>query len=590
MALPSRSTLKRTLLYAPLGPALWWGTVAALGYSLSQLSLPWIVGRIVDDALTAKRSDLLLEWAGLLAVCATVSILCKSAHTMLFTWVAERAVLVLRRNLLAHLQKLPLEVVSRDHSGRLTSLFTSDLPAMAEIYSFVLGGLVLSVLQLVSLLAFVTVVYGKMVLFMLLLVPFYLGFPLLFSRKTRDASRRLQEARADLSSKVQESVEAIREIKTFTREDWNLARLQVQFREVFGRRLRLTLIDSVYSLNYAAYWLTISVMYWLGGRSVIAGEITVGQLIALVWCLGLLDTPISRFVTLTSKAQAALGSAERVFSHLDDATEAEQAAGTVTLLRDLHSVEFWNVCFQYPSEGGKALDNVSFRVDAGQRIAIVGPSGAGKSTLMSLLIRLYEPQEGSVRVAGRDVCDYDLASLREQIAVLFQDPFLFSGTVAENIGFGRLDAGPAEIAEAAQAANASQFILRLPQGFNTQLGERGLGLSVGEKQRLAIARVILRDPSILILDEPTSAQDAESDRLVTEGLQRLLRGRTSFVIAHRLSTVTNADAVLVLDQGRVAGFGTHYELHRTCPLYQRLVDLQLAAPDTAGAQARVAAG
>jgi ABC-type multidrug transport system fused ATPase/permease subunit len=338
-----------------------------------------------------------------------------------------------------------------------------------------------------------------------------------------------------------------------------------------GMQLRGAAIESVYSLAYVGYWAAAAFVYWYGGRQVVAGTISIGDLIALVWLLGMVDVPANRFVAVHANWQTVLASADRLEPYLN---RRAVERGRRRLRPGRHQIEFRDVSVTYPTNRRPALHRVSFRIDAGARTAVVGPSGAGKSTLVNLLLRLRDPDEGAVLFDGVAADDIAPASLRQRIAIVQQEPFLFAGTVRENIELGRPGCGDSDIERAARVANAHNFIERLPAGYNTEVGERGAQLSVGQKQRIAIARAVLRDPDVLILDEATSSLDAASEHAVTDAIECLAQGRTTIMVAHRMSTIQHADRIVVLDSGEVVAQGQHAELERTCELYAQLVRLQ----------------
>ena len=554
------------------------GTLAAWGNIAAQLALPWLIGLIIDETLVEGGGELLLARCALLALIAVVMVLLRQARVLAFTWLGGRAVVKLRTEMLGHLHRLPIGYFDRHKSGTTQALFTHDAPTMGTLYNPIVGDAIHSLSELLALVTLVGVRYGGMIWVAAALIPVYVLLPALLARRTGAAARRLQEARAEVSAGIQETIGAVREIKAFTAEDWNARRQDGPLRAVLRRVMGLTAVRSVYSLSFALYWIAIGFLYWFGGRQVLAGEITLGALIALVTYLGLLDGPSSRLVGLHAETQTALSAAARVqdFLALPEERDGEQAPAVAASRPDAVDVEFERVTFRYAEGSHPALADLSFRVEAAQRAAIVGPSGAGKSTLIALLMRLYEPERGTILVARTPLDRWPLAALRRTVGAVFQEPLLLGISIGDNIRLGRIDATDQEVTEAARLANAHQFIASLPDGYATELGERGVGLSVGQRQRIAIARALLRDPPILVLDEATSALDAESERLVQEALDRLMAGRTCFTVAHRLASVARADTILVLDRGSLAGQGTHRELQEGCPLYRRLLQLQLA--------------
>jgi len=569
-----RQDLRRSLKYAAFPGLLVIGSLLAASYIAAQMYLPVALSKLIDDVLTKRESASLEITVLILALTAVAMSLFNGGQRLVFALLGERALVKLREAILVHMHRLPISFFDQERSGKVNALFTIDAPAMAKLYFPIIGDTVLSILQVIAIITLVSVRYGTVIFIAGLLIPMYVLFPIFISRRTREGSKGVQEANAELASSMQESIEATREIKAFTREDWNIRRMSNRFMDVLRHQMRFTRINSLYFLNGAAYWVIVSIVYWYGGRRVLADQMTVGELIALVFYLGFLDVPTNRLVAINAQVQAALGAASRVFDFLDLPAEDDETTELRTLAHGQHTIEFNSVSFTYGEDERPALEGVSFRVEPGQRVAIVGPSGAGKSTLMSLLLGFYKPQQGSVCLNREEISRYKSSSLRHQVCMVFQEPFLLASSVRDNIRFGRLEATDDEIEEAARVANAHDFIIKLPQGYDAEVGERGTKLSVGQKQRIAIARAVIRNPSILILDEATSALDTESEHLVREALKRVMVGRTCFIIAHRISTIINSDLILVIDGGRVVATGRHSELIESSPVYERLYNLQ----------------
>jgi ATP-binding cassette, subfamily B, bacterial MsbA len=550
-------------------PGLLAGLLAAALYTAAQVSIPLVTGSIVDQALLARDARSLLVRVLLLVGVATVSTLARGIQQTAFAWLAERSRAELQARLLERLYRLPLAFFDRERSGRLQSLLTEDASTVARLGVQGLSEATIGVLQLGLILAVLAVRYGEAVLAALVLIPVYMIFPLVFGRKVRSASRDALAATAEVATTLQESIQAAREMKVFDRETWAVDRLRDRLAADVGRQVRLALLRSLHGLSYAIYFLVASAVYWFGGLRVLAGELTVGELVALVALLAYLDGPVGRLIHLNTDAQRVLAAAERIAGTLA-AEEAAVPAGGEELAPGGHRVSFEGVELRYGDDGAPVLRDISFAVEPGERVALVGPSGAGKSSLVALLARLYEPQEGRITIDGRDVRTLSLASLRREIGFVLQDTLLFAGTVEENLRFGRLDATAEEIEACARIANAHEFIQRLPQGYRTEIGERGVKLSGGQRQRIGIARILLRRPGILVLDEATSALDTEGERLVREALERLMEGRTTIVITHRPSAFRDADRILVLAGGRIAAAGRHEELLASCAIYRSL--------------------
>jgi subfamily B ATP-binding cassette protein MsbA len=487
----------------------------------------------------------------------------------------------MRNQLFRHVMRLPLAHFSSERVGRVMSVFNNDAGAMQGLYTSTLVDLITNVLQALVILVVLFRINWRLALIALPTYPL-LAFTLrYFSNPLREIGHKVQEQAAKVSENLQESVAGVREVKAFTQEQ----RQQTHFGQLLwgmlGIRLRQTLWGSANGgVTHTVAMGGILVVMWCGGRWALRGELTPGTLVAFLQYMGNLFGPTWFFSNLNLMLQGALAGAERVFEFLDIVPSVKDKPNAPPLPPIEGRVEFRDVTFVYNGDAA-ALKNVSFVAEPGKVIALVGPSGAGKSTLVSLIPRFYDPSEGSVLIDGCDLRDVTQDSVRAQIAQVFQENFLFAGTVKENIRFGRTDACRNEVSDdddiiaAARAANAHDFIMSLERGYDTEVGERGAKLSGGQKQRIALARAILRNPKILILDEATSALDSESEAAIQDALQRLMVGRTSFIIAHRLSTILNADEILVLSDGRLIERGTHAQLlSNGSGVYRRLYERQ----------------
>ncbi|HEX9058128.1 MAG TPA: ABC transporter ATP-binding protein [Ktedonobacterales bacterium] len=559
---------------------------------LVSLGMPLIEKQLIDGVILAQRLKLLsgtLATYGALWLLSTASLL---AGATLRAYLDERLMLRLRQALFTHCQTLSVAFAQREHSGRTMALFANDIPIMAGLFSTTITSVVASA---------VTLIVGVVVMFSLswqlaiaagLLPPLVAGLAWVVTRPLRPAARRAQEKAAELTERLQENLAGIREVVAFGRERSQGERFGATLRELLRLRMRVTMMDTGVRTGQLLFSLTVTlVILGYGGYLVIQGHTTLGTVIAMRSLFSLVFQPAGQIAGQVSAAQRALGAADRVYAALDATPRVVEHDGARMPDAVAGEIAFEHVSFGYRPRQ-TVLRDVSLVARPGEVIALVGPSGAGKSTLVSLIARFYDPGAGRVTLDGVDLRDLPLAGLRAHIGFVFQDSFLFATTIRENIAFGRPGATAAEIEAAARAANAWEFIERLPEGLETQVGERGAQLSEGQKQRLTIARALLRDPGVLILDEPTSALDARSEHLLQSALENLMRGRTTFVIAHRLATVQRADRILVLEGGHIVEQGGHAHLLEQRGLYRELHDLQFAsaahlaetdAPATVGA-------
>ncbi|MGQ9525486.1 MAG: ABC transporter ATP-binding protein [Armatimonadota bacterium] len=552
--------------------------VCALGVTLTHLAFPWIVKILIDDVFVNRSVKALNFCMAAFAVTAVMSAAFAVARQWLFTFIGERAVADIRSDLFKHLQRLPLSFYSKERTGRVMSVFTNDVGAMQSLYTSTLVDLVTNTLQMLVTLAVMFKIDARLAAVSWPVLPLFAVSILAFGPSLRHSGSVVQERQANILEGLQEAISGAREIKSFGQERAQIRRFVELFFAIVGARLRQATLGGLSGgTTELVAMIGSAFVVWWGGHAVIAGEMTPGVLVAFTSYLGNLFGPTAWFVQLNVTLQAALAGADRVFALLDTEPSIQDRPDAVELRDVRGEISFRNVSFHY-TKGKPVLRNVTFTARPGEMVALVGPSGAGKTTLVSLIPRFYDPTEGAVTIDGIDLRNVTQESLRRHIAVVFQDTFLFGTTIRENIRFGRSDASDAEVEEAAKAANAHRFIMDLPDGYETQVGERGVRLSGGQKQRIAIARAILRNPRVLILDEATSSLDSESEAAVQDALERLMQGRTCIVIAHRLSTVLKADKILVLEDGRPVEIGTHSRLLANGGPYRRLYDAQFARP------------
>ena len=553
-------------------------TVMAVGCMIlatsASLYVPWIVRDIIDGVLVNKDVFLLNAiTAGIVVVFALRGFFVY-AQTYLMAFISQRVVIDLREALFRQFQRLSIAYFDRSRTGKVLSYMTNDVGVLQNALAQNVIDLASESLVLVGSLAAMFYLHWQLALLTLITVPLVAQAMNVFGVKLRRASGAMQQRAAEITSVLQEMIVSIRLIRLFVREDYEIARFNLENKNNFSAQMRAAQLSATLTpvVEFLAA-LAVTVIVWYGGNEVINGNLTSGSLIAFLVYSVNISNPVKRLGNVYGTIQKAVAAAERVFEVLDTKPEIEDAPDALELPAVTGRVTFDNVTFAY-NNGEPVLHNMSIDIEPGRVLAIVGPSGAGKSTVANLLPRFYDPQEGTIRIDGIDIREVTVASLREQLAMVPQDTILFSASIYENILYGRLDATREEVVQAAQSSNAHDFILQLPDGYDTQIGERGCQLSGGQRQRIAIARALLKNPRILILDEATSALDAESERLVQDALDKLMIGRTTFVIAHRLSTIQRADSILVLEKGRMVECGSHAALLEAGGLYSKLYSLQ----------------
>ncbi|MGV3724024.1 MAG: ABC transporter ATP-binding protein [Actinomycetota bacterium] len=536
--------------------------------------LPLLEKRLIDEVLIARRAELLPAVIALYGAVWIGSSATHFAGAALRSLLSERVTLNFRQRVFEHCEKLSFAFSRQDHSAQTVSLISNDVPCVAALPAGIVPGLISCVSSLVVGLTLMFHLNWQLALAAGVLPPMVGGAAMLLTRPLRPLARQVQEIAAALTQRVQENLAGLREVAAFGQGTAQSVRFGAVLQELLRARMRLALIDGGIQTGQSALSLSITlVILGYGGYLLLNDRATLGTLVAMRSLFDLVFMPAGQVFGIFANGQKALASVERVYEFLDQEPKVAELPTAHSPGRARGEVTFDRVSFGYGAEH-VVLQDITFTAAAGEVIALVGPSGAGKSSLASLILRFYDPGGGRVLLDGVNLRDLTLAGLRRQIGVVFQDTFLFSGSIRENLAFAREGATEQEITAAAQAANAWEFIERLPDGLDTQVGERGTKLSEGQKQRLAVARVFLRDPRILILDEPTSALDARSEFLLQEALEKLMRGRTTFVIAHRLSTVRSVDRILVISGGRIVEQGSHLHLLELGGLYAELFDLQ----------------
>jgi len=566
---------KRLLLFIkPYLPRLGLAVVCIIFAAAANLYVPWIIKDIIDEVLANRDMQMLNTIAIGIVVVFFFRGLFFYGQTYLVSYIAQRVIIDIRQMLYMKFQRLSLAYYEKKQTGTIMSYITNDVAALQSALVDSLIEMVTEGSVLIGSVATMFYLDWKLTLLTLITVPLIAQAMKIFGSKLKSSGTVIQERIADITSLLQESISAVRVVKSFVREEYEIERFKKQNFLNFRAQMKNTQLMAILTptVEFLAA-IAVTLIVWYGGYEVVNGTLTAGSLIAFLTYAVNLANPVKRLSRVYGTIQKAMAAADRVFEVLDTQEDIKNKATAVVLPKIDGKVTFENVVFAYKQDT-PALRSISLEAKPGQMVAIVGPSGAGKSTIANLIPRFYDVNSGAIKIDDIDIRDVQMNSLREQIGIVPQETMLFSGTVAENIQYGRLEASKEEIVEAAKAGNAHEFILELPNGYETKIGERGSNLSGGQRQRIAIARAILKNPRVLILDEATSALDTESEKLVQGALDKLMIGRTSFVIAHRLSTILQADQIIVLDRGQIKEVGTHAELLHKRGLYSNLYNIQ----------------
>jgi ATP-binding cassette subfamily B protein len=529
-------------------------------YTVLGLIGPYLMGVAIDRFIAAKAAAGLARIAAWMLTVYLLNNLFQAVANWVMAGISQRALKQVRKDLFQHLQTLPLSFFDRNPAGELMSRLTNDIDAINQAVSQNVISLLASVLSMVGILAAMFVLDRWLALASLLVVPIMFGFTEFVARYTRKGFQRLQRHLGQLNAVMEESISGQKVVKAFRRNESVIAAFRQRNQEVYEA--------GIYANTYALLLMPLTnvlgnffviVLAGLGGWLALQGLVSVGIIATFISYGQNFTNPLRQLANLYNTIQAALAGAERVFEIIDASPEMQDAPDALPLERIHGDVRFEHVNFEY-RPGTPVIKDMSLEAKAGEIIALVGPTGAGKTTITNLLTRFYEINDGKISIDGRDICEIKKADLRRKLGLVLQDTFLFSDTVMENIRYGRLDASDEDCIQAAKMADADHFIRQLPQGYQTMLSERASNLSQGQRQLLAIARAILADPGILILDEATSSVDTRTEARIQKALLRLMHGRTSFVIAHRLSTIRDADHVLVIKDGEIIEQGTHGQL------------------------------
>lgn len=545
----------------------------AVGISLM---LPWAVRWLVDTVFVSHDLEslgyLAIGLLGLFVLQALFSV----GNVYLISRVGQRLIADLRLQIHHRVESLPLRFFAERRTGEIVSRVSNDVSVVQSALTDVPINFVSQLFTLIGGLTLMLIMNRELTSLILLILPPIVVLGVVFGRRLESLSTAVTDRLADSTVALEEMLSGIRVVKSFAREAYEGERFGRKVESAYSTamqraRIRAIFVPLISFFGFGA----LTFLVWYGGRQVVRGTLTPGELVAFLFYMMMVAGPLGSFAGLYAQLREALGAGRRVFEILDAPVELLDRPGAITPARLDGRVHFAGVSFGY-EQGQHVLADLHLDVQPGEAIAIVGPSGVGKTTLVNLIPRFYDPTSGRIEIDGRDVREYNLRGLREQIGLVPQEAFLFGGTVRENIAYGRPGASQGELERAAESANVADFIRVLPMGYDTIVGEKGAKFSMGQRQRITIARVLLKDPAVLILDEATSSLDTESEHLVQEALERLMKDRTTFVIAHRLSTIQRADRIVVLQHGRIVETGSHAVLLAQGGLYQHLWALQFA--------------
>ncbi len=557
-----------------------WPLKVVFDYVLGSKKMPgWLAGIVNSVAGRDKLAILYFAAFSVIAI-AAVGAISSYGEKYLTTSVGQWVMHDLRRTLYHHIQRLSLSYHDQKKTGDVISRVTSDIDAIQDFVSQALLGIVVNALTLVGMLAVMFYLDWRFTLIALSVAPFLFAVVYVYTRRIKKASRAVRQKEGEVVSIVQEVLSSIRVVKAFAREDYEQSRFEHQSLESVETALRArSLKAKLAPIVQIIVAVGTCLVLWYGVKLVLAGKITAGSLLVFFLYLGKMYKPMRELSKMTDTLSKTAVGYERVKEVIETEREIRNVKGALPAPPFKGQIEFSHVDFGYTADN-LILKDVDFKIEPGQLAAFVGPTGAGKTTIASLVARFYDPVKGEVRIDGKDVRSYKIKSVRRQISFVLQENLLFHASIWQNIAYGRPEASSAEIIEAARLANADEFIMKMPDHYDTLVGERGVTLSGGQRQRIAIARAIIRKSPILVLDEPTSSLDSASEELVFEALARLIEGKTSIVIAHRLATVRRADVIFVLDDGSIVEQGTHEELLSRGGLYAELHELQFRGEES----------
>ncbi len=576
ISLYKSSLYKRIFNYiVPYWKRLLVGGLLALVISATKGGTVWAVKPALDEIFLKKDiSKLILLPIGIILLYLVQGV-AKYVQNYFMKYVAQKVMMEIRNDLYSHINKMSVGFFHKTHSSVLMSRVTNDVRGLSKVASDVIPDFLLQTFTFIALIGVVFYQEWRLAIIAVLIFPFVGLLIVKIGRKLKNISRKALENAASLNTVLQESFIGVKIVKAFGMEEYEKRRFEKVNKRSFDLSMKNVRTDELTSpLMEFLGAMAGAIILWYGGYQVIKGTSTPGTFFSFLAALALLYEPLRKFSSMSNDIYQAMAAAERVFELLDQKPDISDAEDAIELKDFKNKIEFKDVWFTYNSDKEMVLKNVNLEINKGEMIAIVGISGVGKSTLVDLIPRFYQVSKGEIKIDGHEINRLTLKSLRSKIGIVTQDIFLFNDTIRDNIAYGRINAEEEKIIDAAVKAYAHQFIKDLPEKYETVIGERGVRLSGGEKQRIAIARALLKDPPILILDEATSALDSESEMMVQKALENLMKDRTTFVIAHRLSTVRKADKIIVLDNGGIAESGRHEELISRNGIYRKLHDMQ----------------
>lgn len=556
------------------------GMFFLLGSSVASLAFPKLLGELVDSGNKGHLSADINRIAFLLVATLLIQSVCSYFRVVFFVNVTEKTLAYLRQNTYNHLIKLPLRFFEKHRVGELNSRISSDISLLQETLTSTLAEFIRQIIIIIGGITLLVLTSWKLTLFMLAIIPGMMLLAVFFGRFIRRFSKQVQGEVAKSNTIVEETLQGIQSVKTFTNEFFEMKRYKEKTNEIAAIGMKSGKYRGAFSafMIFGMFGAMVAII-WKGASMMAGGGIDAGQLFSFVIYSGFIGGTVGGLANVITQIQKFIGATEELFDIFDEVVEPLTDVFEIKENEHINGqIEFRDLSFYYPTRPDEeVLKSINLKIMENQLVALVGTSGAGKSTIASLILGLHKPSKGNIFFDGKDSSEFQISALRKQIALVPQDVFLFGGSIKENIAYGRPGSTDSEIEEAARNANASEFIDRFPERYDTIVGERGTQLSGGQRQRIAIARAVLKNPRILILDEATSSLDSESERLVQDALEKLMKGRTSIVIAHRISTIRKAHQILVIDNGKIIEQGTHEQLIKIEQgTYRNLSSLQFA--------------